>query len=474
MEKSVDEIMLHAGMAAAEFQQFDQQQTDKIVEAVYRAAFNKRVPLAKMAFEETGLGRWEDKVIKNVVASQYVYEDIRNEKTVGIISEDPLNGVTEIAQPMGPVLAIIPVTNPTSTTIFKILICLKTRNPVIICPSKKAARCSIEAAKICYDAALAAGAPEDCVQWISTVNRETTHALMSHKALALILATGGGGLVKAAYSSGTPSIGVGAGNVPVFIERSADIPFAVDQIMMSKTFDNGTLCASEQAIVVEKGIAAAVRSEFLKHKAFFVPEEDLKKLSDTVVFAGTGLMNPEVVGQRAVKIAAMAGITVPQDIRLLIACQKEVGADYPLSCEILAPVIAFYEVDDFDAAMKICIRLNFHGGIGHSVSIFSNDEEKVSFFATHMNAGRIMVNVPASHGAVGGLFTRNSTSLTLGCGTGGKNITTDNVSARHLINVQRMLKRRENNKFLNFNASLYLDASLDIDDIAPLYHRNYL
>ncbi|HRY33329.1 MAG TPA: aldehyde dehydrogenase family protein [Bacteroidales bacterium] len=474
MEQNIDEIMLHAGMAAAEFHQFNQQQTDAIVEAVYRAAFNKRVPLATMAIEETGLGRWEDKVIKNVVASQYVYEEIMHEKTVGVISEDHLNGVTEIAQPMGPVLAIIPVTNPTSTTIFKILICLKTRNPVIICPSKKAARCSIEAARICYEAALSAGAPEGCIQWITSVSRDTTHALMAHQGLSLILATGGGGLVKAAYSSGTPSIGVGAGNVPVFIEKSADVPFAVDQIILSKTFDNGTLCASEQAIVVEKCIAEAVKSEFKKHQAYFVPEADLKKLSDTVIYAGTGLMNPEVVGQSAVKIAAMAGIAVPENTLLLIAPQQEVGAAHPLSSEILAPVLAFYEVDDFDAAMKVCIRLNFHGGIGHSVSIFSNDEAKISYFAAHMNAGRIVVNVPSSHGAVGGLFTRISTSFTLGCGTGGKNITTDNVSARHLINIQRVLKRRENQKFVRFDASAYLDESLTIDDISPMYHRNYL
>ncbi|MCX6270032.1 MAG: aldehyde dehydrogenase family protein [Bacteroidetes bacterium] len=469
-----DDIIQQAILAAAEFHQFGQEATDKIVKAVYEAAFNNRVHLARMAWEETGIGRWEDKVIKNVVGTHLVYEDIRNEKTVGIISDDPDNGLIEIAQPMGPVLAVIPVTNPTSTTIFKILICLKTRNPIIVCPSKKAAKCSGEAARICYKAALKAGAPEGCIQWIGSINRETTHQLMSHKGLALILATGGGSLVNAAYCSGTPSIGVGAGNVPVFIEKSADVPFAVDQILISKTFDNGTICASEQAVVVEQSIAESVKEEFLSKKAFFVSNEDLPGLAKTAVFAGTGLMSPEVVGKSAAFIAGLAGIEVPEDTALLIAPQTAVGSAHPLSSEILAPILAWYEVPDFESAIKTCIQLNFHGGIGHTVSIFSNDEDRIRYFALQMNAGRILVNVPSSQGAVGGMFTKLNTSFTLGCGTGGKNITTDNVTVRHLLNIQRVLKRRENSQFLGFDKAKFLDESLTAEDIWPMYHKNYL
>ena len=267
----VDLYFERAKAAAAVFSQFSQADTDRVVRAVYEAAFRNRVRLAKLACEETGLGRWQDKVIKNAVASQFVYDDIKDLKTVGAISEDPIRGITEIAQPVGPILAIIPVTNPTSTAIFKILIALKTRNPIILSPSRKAKQCSDAAAQICYEAALEADAPEHCIQWLDECSRELTQAIMSHPSLALILATGGSGLVKSAYSSGTPTIGVGAGNVPVYIERSADVPFAVEQIMISKLFDYGTIFASEQALVVEREMAAAVKAEFIAAKPVSSP-----------------------------------------------------------------------------------------------------------------------------------------------------------------------------------------------------------
>ena len=469
----IDDVLNKATQAVAIFQQYDQEQTDRIVRAVYQAAFSSRVLLAKMAHEETGMGKWRDKVLKNVVASQYVYEDIKNLKTVGILSEDVDRGIVEIAQPMGPILCIIPVTNPTSTAIYKILSALKTRNSVIISPSRKAVKCTVEAARICYEAALEAGAPDDCIQWLSEVSREQTQALMSHPSLALILATGGTGLVKSAYSSGTPTIGVGPGNVPVYIEASADVPFAVEQICLSKKFDNGTICASEQSVIVERSQSERVKEEFKKQKAYILTPEEIPKLEAVAFNREKGMMNAEVVGQSAASIAQKAGIDAPEDVELLISPIQGVGSEHPLSHEILAPILAYYEVADFEEAVKLCIDLNFHGGIGHTVSLYSNDAEKIKEFAFLMDAGRICVNTPSSQGAVGYMFNRLSPSFTLGCGTGGKNITTDNVTARHLLNVQRIALRRENERMMRFDASMYYDESLDAEAIEKAFNNNY-
>ncbi|HPR31882.1 MAG TPA: aldehyde dehydrogenase family protein [Prolixibacteraceae bacterium] len=469
---SIEEIMQQAVLAAAEYSQFDQSGTDAIVKAVFEAAFDQRIRLAKMANQETGIGKWEDKVIKNVLASQIVYEDIKDQKTVGIINDDKETGIVEIAQPMGPILAIIPVTNPTSTTLFKILIALKARNPIIICPSKKAVNCCSETAEICYRAALAAGAPEGCIQWLTTVTREQTAALMSHPSMALILATGGPGLVKSAYSSGTPAIGVGAGNVPVFIEASADIRFAVDQILESKTFDNGTVCASEQAVIVEKAIATEVKEEFRKQGAKILNPDETLRLTRIAVDPQTGLMNPDIVGKPVQLIAELAGIAVDDGIRLLVAPLDGVGSDFPLSSEVLAPIIGYYEVANFESGLRTCIRLNYNGGVGHSASIFSNDEEKILYFSMHMNAGRIVVNTPSSQGAVGAIYNRLSPSLTLGCGTGGKNITTDNVTAKHLINILRIARRRPNQRFAAIDKSLYFNEEVNADIIQKKYNHN--
>lgn len=465
ISEHVDEMMEKAAFAAAIFSQIDQETTDRITRAVFEAAFDKRLEMARMAHEETGMGVYEHKVIKNVVATQLVYEDIRNEKTVGVISDNEETGIIEIAQPLGPILAVAPVTNPTSTVFFKILIAMKTRNPIIVSPHRNALRCSIEAARICYEAALEAGAPDDCIQWITEPSREQTKALMTHEKLALILATGGSGLVKAAYSSGTPAIGVGAGNVPVCIEKSADIPFSVKQIIASKTFDNGTICASEQAIVVEKEIAEEVISEFKRQNAYFLPADDIKKMEQTAFDSEKNMMSADVVGQSALKIAAMAGIDVPKETILLIARQDGIGNDYPLSSEILAPILAFYVVDNFDNAVNLCIDLNFHGGMGHTASIFSNDKAKILAYATIMNAGRIVVNMPSSQGAVGGIYNSLHPSLTLGCGSGGGNITTDNITASHLLNIQRIANRRDNKKWAAFDTNRYFDTSVKANDV---------
>lgn len=459
--------------AAAVFCQYDQAQTDAIVRAVHLAALKERVRLAKMAHEETGMGIWENKVIKNVVAALLVYESIKDEKTVGVISDNRVTGLMEIAQPIGTVLAITPVTNPTSTVIFKIMIAMKSRNPIIISPHRKATNCSVEAARICYEAALAAGAPDDCIQWSVHESREHTQALMGHPDLALILATGGGSLVHAAYSSGTPAIGVGSGNVPVFIEKTADLPFAIEQIFTSKTFDNGTICASEQAVVVDSSLKDAAIAEFTRQGGYFLNPEEVTAVEKIAFDPEKGIMNADVVGQSVKKIAALAGLNIPENTRLLLAPLGGVGTKYPLSSEILAPILAFYTANGFDAAVKLCLKLNYHGGIGHSASIFSNDSAAIEKFATLMNAGRVIVNAPSSQGAVGGIYNMLTPSLTLGCGTSGKNITTDNISAKHLLNIQRVARRRENERIKRFDFSHFFDENLDPADLVKLYNRNY-
>ena len=469
---NVDEIMRKASASAAVFSELDQDHTDRIVHAVFEAGFKNRVRLAKIAVEETGIGRWQDKVIKNVVASLLVYEDIKALKTAGVIHEDFERGVVEIAQPLGPILALIPVTNPTSTVIFKILIAMKTRNPIIIKPHPKATRSSNEAARVCYDAALKEDAPEDCIQWIDEMSSEDIQKIMSHKDVALILATGGGSVVKAAYSSGTPALGVGAGNVPVFLEKSADPAFAVEQILASKLFDNGTICCSEQALVVEQPIAGKVRKELESRRARFLSLEEILKVEAVVYDAKRHVMSIGVIGRSADEILRMAGIEAPPDVSVLVAPLEGVGKAYPLSSEILAPILAWYEAKDFDAALNLCIDLNFHGGIGHTASIYSNDEATILKFSKLMNAGRIVVNTPSSQGGVGGIFNTLSPSLTLGCGTGGKNITTDNVTARHLLNVQRIARRRVNPKFSGLDGRLFYDEKVGAAEIENLYHRN--
>ncbi|MBI5724694.1 MAG: aldehyde dehydrogenase family protein [Planctomycetes bacterium] len=468
----VETYFQKAKSAAAIFSQLGQEQTDRISLAVRDAGFNNRVRLAKMAAEETGIGKWPDKVVKNAIATMFVWEDIRNLTTAGVISDDPVSGIVEIAQPMGPILAIIPVTNPTATVLFKTLICMKTRNPIIICPSPRAKKSCMEAARLCYEAALSQGAPDDCVQWVPEPVIPLTQALMSHKALALILATGGAGLVKSAYSSGTPTLGVGSGNVPVYIEAGADIPFAVEQIFISKLFDNGTICASEQAIVVEKSIAGRVADEVRKRGGYFLSEQEVAKLTAAAYDAKKKVMNADIVGKSASEIAARAGINAPKDVRMLMAPLSGVGELYPLSGEILAPILAYYVADDFDHAVNLCIDLNFYGGIGHTVSMYSNDEEKIKTFAMLMNAGRIVVNTPSAHGAVGGIYNMLHPSLTLGCGTGGKNITTDNVTARHLINIQRIARRRDNLRLARFDTAMFLDESQNINAVEKAFNKN--
>ena len=440
----IEETIQKALIAAHAFTKLDQEQTDEITRAVYEAGFLNRWKLAEMAHKETGIGNIHDKMVKNIIATRFVYRDIKDQKTVGVIQKDEEAMITEIARPMGPIFAITPVTNPTSTAMFKSLIAMKTRNPIIIYPHGAARECTIAAAKICYEAARNAGAPENCIQWIPRASRDQVLAFMGHSKTALVLATGSVSLVKAAYSSGNPAIGVGPGNVPVYIGRSADVKFAVDQILTSKLFDLGTICASEQSVVVSRHNAEDVRKEFKRQKAYFLSANEMEKVGKIAINTTQRSMSPEVIGQTPEVIARLAGIEIPKGTRLLIAPMEphQVGIKWPLSLEILAPILAYYEVVDFDNAITLCKRINAHGGLGHTVGIYSNNQAKIHYFAHILNAGRIVVNTPSSQGAIGGLYNSLTPSLTLACGSGGKNFTTDNISVSHLLNIQRIAQRK--------------------------------
>jgi acetaldehyde dehydrogenase/alcohol dehydrogenase len=471
----IEKIVGNALNAGHTMGKFDQRQTDRIVRSIYETGFNHRLDLAEMAFQETGIGNVHDKMIKNIIATRFVYRDISYQKTVGIINEDSENQIIEIARPMGPIFAITPVTNPTSTALFKILIAMKSRNPIIIYPHGAARKCTSEAARLCYEAALNAGAPENCIQWLPRITREQVLNLMSHKRMALVLATGSVSLVKAAYTSGNPAIGVGPGNVPVYIGKSTDVKFAVEQILLSKMFDNGTICASEQAVVVSHYNASQVKEEFTRQGAYFLSQEEIQKVGKIAFNKAQRSMSPEVIGKPAATIAEMAGIQIPEGSRCLIAPMEksQVGIEWPLSLEILAPILAFYEVANFEEGIAQCRKINEHGGLGHTVSIFSNDDEKIRYFAQSLNAGRIVVNTPSSQGALGGLYNGLTPSLTLACGSGGKNFTTDNISVRHLLNIQRIAYRRISfcSEHQAGNA-FCCDQHLNIDEIDEKCLRN--
>ncbi len=469
---ATEEIMQRAQSAASEFRKLDQAQTDRILRSVYLAAMDNRVRLAKMAAEETELGIWQHKTAKNVIAGLLVYESIKNEKTVGVISEDINTGIIEMAQPIGPILGLIPVINPTSTAIFKILITMKTRNPLIISSNSISKNCVAETARICYEAALKAGAPEHCIQWLTKPNLMKTKELMSHRKLALILATGTGDLVKASYSSGTPTIGVGAGNVPVYIGATADIPFAVWNIIMSKTFDNGSICASEQSVVVKREIADKAINEFKNQKAYFLSDEEIEKVGRIAYDKERGMMSAAVVGQSIQHIAEKAGIQVPANTSILIARLSDVSRNHPLSAEILAPILAFYIEEDFESAIERCAEIARFGGIGHTAVIYSNDPERIEYFSKALDVARILVNTPSTQGALGGMYNTLRPSFTLSCGSGGKNSTTDNISTRHLLNIHRICRRRVNLRWMNIDKNKYLDESLTGEDIEKEFNKN--
>ena len=455
VENMINELVKKANIAKEEMLKLDQEATDKIVAAMAKAGLDKHIELAQLAVNETGRGIFEDKVTKNMFATEYIYNSIKYTKTVGVIEENEEEGYMKVAEPIGVVAGVTPVTNPTSTTMFKTLISMKGRNPIIFSFHPSAQKCSAEAARILRDAAIEAGAPENCIQWIETPSLEASSALMKHNGVALILATGGPGMVKSAYSSGKPALGVGAGNVPCFIEKSADIKQAVNDLILSKTFDNGMICASEQAVIVEECIYDEVVGLMKAYNCYFVDGKEKELLEKTVINPETKSLNPNIVGQTPYKIAQMAGFEVPKDAKMLVAEIGGVGMDYPLSKEKLSPVLACIKVKDAKEGIQRCVDMTEFGGLGHSAVIHSNNDDIILEFSKKVRTGRLLVNAPSTHGAIGDIYNVNTPSLTLGCGSMGNNSTTDNVSAVNLINVKKVTKRRVNMQWFKVPERIY-------------------
>ena len=435
-----------AGVREAQriFATYTQEQVDKIFTAAALAANKARIPLAKLAVEETGMGIVEDKVIKNHYASEYIYNAYRNTKTCGVIEEDKAYGIKKVAEPIGVVAAVIPTTNPTSTAIFKTLISLKTRNGIIISPHPRAKKSTIAAAKVVLEAAVAAGAPAGIIGWIDVPSLELTDTLM--KEADIILATGGPGMVKAAYSSGKPALGVGAGNTPAIIDESADVILAVNSIIHSKTFDNGMICASEQSVIVDKKVYKAVKEEFAYRGCYFLNKSETEKVRKTIII--NGALNAKFVGQKAHTIAALAGVTVPEETKILIGEVTSVDLSEEFAHEKLSPVLAMYKAEDFEDALSKAEHLIADGGFGHTSSLYINVEtqaDKIAEFSERMKTCRCLINTPSSHGGIGDLYNfKMAPSLTLGCGSWGGNSVSENVGVKHLLNVKTVAERREN------------------------------
>ena len=430
--------------AQQKFATYTQEQVDKIFLAAAMAANKARIPLARMAVEETGMGVVEDKVIKNHYASEYIYNAYKHEKTCGVLEEDTSFGIQKIAEPIGVVAAVIPTTNPTSTAIFKSLICLKTRNGIVISPHPRAKGSTIAAAKVVLEAAVAAGAPEGIIGWIDQPSLELTAQVM-HEA-DLTLATGGPGMVRSAYSSGKPALGVGAGNVPAIIDDSADILMAVSSIIHSKTFDNGMICASEQSVIVLNKVYDQVRQEFAERGCYFLNEEEKDKLRAVILI--NGALNAKIVGQSAENIAKLAGITVPEHTKILIGEVESVDIEEPFAHEKLSPILAMYRAKTFNEALDKAQKLLEDGGYGHTAAVYLSTRtatEKLDAFSKRMKACRVLVNTPSAQGGIGDLYNfRLTPSLTLGCGSWGGNSVSENVGVRHLLNVKTVARRREN------------------------------
>lgn len=442
--------------AQKEFSKYSQEQVDKIFQAAAIAANEARIPLAKMAVEETGMGILEDKVIKNHYAAEYIYNKYKNEKTCGVIYQDDSYGIKKIAEPVGIVAAVIPTTNPTSTAIFKTLIALKTRNGIIISPHPRAKKSTIEAAKTVLEAAVKAGAPEGIIAWIDVPSLELTNMLM--QSVDIILATGGPGMVKSAYSSGKPALGVGAGNTPAVIDESANVILAVNSIIHSKTFDNGMICASEQSVIVSDKIYDKVKDEFVKRGCYILNPEETEKVRKTIII--NGALNAKIVGQKAHTIAELAGVSVPENTKILIGEVESVDLSEEFAHEKLSPVLAMYKSSSFDDALEKAYRLIEDGGLGHTSSLYVNtvtEKEKIEKFYSKMKTCRVLVNTPSSQGGIGDLYNFKLTpSLTLGCGTWGGNSVSENVGIKHLLNIKTVAERRENMLWFRAPEKVYM------------------
>ena len=454
--EKLEEAIKRVRDAQKKFATYTQEQVDKIFFAAACAADKMRIPLAKMAVEETGMGIVEDKVIKNHYAAEYIYNAYRDTRTCGVIEEDKAYGLKKIAEPIGLVAAVIPTTNPTSTAIFKTLICLKTRNGIKICPHPREKKSTIAAAKVVLEAAVAAGAPEDIIGWIDVPSLEMTNLIM--KEADIILATGGPGMVKAAYSSGKPALGVGAGNTPAIIDETADLTLAVNSIIHSKTFDNGMICASEQSVIVLDSVYDTVKEEFASRGCYFLNKEETEKVRKTIII--NGALNAKIVGQKAVKIAELAGVTVPEGTKILIGEVESVELSEEFAHEKLSPVLAMYRAADIQDAFGKAEHLIADGGYGHTSSIYLNvntEQEKLAEFQSRMKTCRILVNTPSSQGGIGDLYNfKLRPSLTLGCGSWGGNSVSENVGVKHLINIKTVAERRENMLWFRAPEKIYI------------------
>ena len=453
---ALEETIQRVVKAQRIYRTFSQEQVNEIFRKAAFAAANSRIPLAKMAVEETKMGIVEDKVIKNHFASEYIYNKYKDELSCGLIEEDKTFGVRKYAEPLGVIAGIVPTTNPTSTAIFKALLCLKTRNAIIFSPHPRATKCTIEAARIVLEAAIEAGAPKDIIGWIDKPSVEASQYLMHHRNINMILATGGPGMVKAAYSSGIPAIGVGAGNTPAIIDETANLKMAVSSILMSKTFDHGMICASEQAVVVVESVYKDVLQLFLDNGAYVLSNDEREKLSKVIVIDGH--LNSKIVGQPAYKIAEMAGIKVSKEVKVLIGEVTEINEDEPFAYEKLSPVLAMYKADDFrDAEIKAIKLVNF-GGVGHTSVLYTSprNTDRIESFSSLIKTGRLLVNMPSSQGAIGDIYNfKLEPSLTLGCGSWGGNSVSENVGIKHLINIKTNAERRENMLWLRVPEKIY-------------------
>ena len=457
----IDALVQKAKKASEEYLKLDQQTVDNITKAMSMAGLEHHMELAKMAVEETGRGIYEDKITKNMFATEYVYHSIKYEKTVGIIREDDEEDYVEIAEPVGIIAGVTPVTNPTSTTMFKSIIAAKTRNVIIFGFHPSAQKCSSRAAEILRDAAISAGAPENCILWIEEPSILATRALMNHPDVNLILATGGTGMVRSAYSCGKPALGVGPGNVPCYIDKTAKLPTSVNDLVMSKAFDNGMICASEQAVLVDKDIYQEFEKLMRESGCYFVSPEEKQKLAESM-FEYTEeygyKLKSHVPGQPPYKIAKDAGFEVPEDTKVLVVYEEGIGRDYPFSKEKLSPVLTYYIVENKEEGIEKAEKLIEFGGLGHSAVIHSEDKQTILEFSKRMKAGRIIVNSPSTHGAIGDIYNTNMPSLTLGCGSFGGNSTTANVSSVNLINIKRVAKRRVNMQWFKIPEKIYFEA----------------
>ena len=459
IKSMIDDLVEKAKKASEEYVKLDQDQVNKIIKAMSMAGLERHMELAKMAIDETHRGIYEDKITKNMFATEYVYHSIKYDKTVGIIDENEEEGYVSIAEPVGIIAGVTPVTNPTSTTMFKSIIAAKTRNVIIFGFHPSAQKCSVEAAKTVRDAAIKAGAPENCILWIEEPSITATNYLMNHPDVNLILATGGTGMVKAAYSCGKPALGVGPGNVPCYIDKTAKLKTSVNDLVLSKSFDNGMICASEQSVIVDKEIKNEFEKLMKQAGCYFLTAKQTEKLKGSMFIEEKGCaLNADIVGKSPYDIASRAGIEVPKDTKVLVLKENGVGVEYPFSKEKLSPVLAYYIVDGADEGIALAEKLIEFGGLGHSAVIHSEDRDTILKFSETVKAGRIIVNSPSTHGAIGDIYNTNMPSLTLGCGTFGGNSTTANVSSVNLINVKRVAKRRVNMQWFKIPDKIYFEA----------------